>query len=148
MGLFAPLSYLRTEEDWGVGDLDALMMWVEFAKKAGVSLISLLPLNLPMDDNSPYSNVSAFVFDPVYIGMKMLLEYFDIPPNTNDSFSKIPPLVATLHAQGAGLNRQPNATNHETRELKYQVLRELFEGFQAAELQQDSSIVVDFPSRP
>ena len=148
MGLFAPLSYLRTEEDWGVGDLDALMMWVEFAKKAGVSLISLLPLNLPMDDNSPYSNVSAFVFDPVYIGMKMLLEYFDIPPNPNDSFSKIPPLVETLHAQGAGLNRRHNATNHETRELKYQVLRELFEGFQAVELQQDSSIVVDFPSRP
>ena len=33
MGLFAPLSYLRTEEDWGVGDLDALMMWVELRRK-------------------------------------------------------------------------------------------------------------------
>ena len=148
MGLFAPLSYLRTRDDWGVGDLDALLQLVEFAKKTRVSVISLLPLNLPLHDNSPYNNASAYILDPVYIGMNMLLDHFEIPKNQNDSFSKIPSLIASINAKASALRKRKKSTNKETRKLKYKVLAEVFHGFKAVELGNESSTVSDFLSSP
>jgi len=148
MGLFAPLSYLRTRDDWGVGDLDALLQLVEFAKKTRISIISLLPLNLPLHDNSPYNNASAFILDPVYIGMNMLLDHFDILKNQNDSFSKIPSLIASINAKASALRKRKKSTNKETRKLKYKVLAEVFHGFKAVELGNESSTVSDFLSSP
>ena len=86
LGLFAPLSYWRSQDDWGIGDLDVFIKVVEFAKQMHASILSLLPLNIPLFDNCPYANASIFVFNPVYIGLNMLIEYLDMDEETTLRF--------------------------------------------------------------
>lgn len=148
MGLFAPLSYLRTRDDWGVGDLDALLKLVEFAQKTGISIISLLPLNLPLHDNSPYNNASAFILDPVYIGMNMLLDHFDILKNQKDSVSEMPALIASMNTKASALRKRKKSTCGQTRGFKYEVLKAVFQEFKAVELGDESATISGFGSTP
>ena len=65
LGIFAPLSYWKSKEDWGIGDADVLLRVIAFAKQHKISVLSMLPLNFPITDNCPYANSSAYIFDPV-----------------------------------------------------------------------------------
>jgi len=139
MGLFAPLSYWRSSEDWGVGDADVLSKVIEFAKKVRISVLSMLPLNIPLRDNCPYANASTYVFDPVYIGINMLLaDYgFGMYPEVNA-------FVSSLEDQIADLRSREKSLNDETRELKYSVFRMVFMKFRENELGDEGRNIADF----
>ncbi len=63
-GVLAPLFALRTETDLGVGDLEGLRQFVDWAAGVGFKLVQLLPINETGGDNSPYNAISAMAIEP------------------------------------------------------------------------------------
>lgn len=64
-GVLAPLFALRTENDLGIGDLDALRQFIDWAAGVGFRLVQLLPINETGRDHSPYNAISAVALDPL-----------------------------------------------------------------------------------
>jgi len=63
-GVLAPLFAIRTETDLGVGDLEGLRQFVDWAAGVGFQLVQLLPINETGGDNSPYNAISAMAIEP------------------------------------------------------------------------------------
>ncbi len=63
-GVLTPLFALRTENDLGIGDIDGLRQFIDWASGIGFKLVQLLPINETGGDNSPYNAISAMAIDP------------------------------------------------------------------------------------
>ncbi len=67
-GILLPLAAMKTDSDWGVGDFGSLEEWTEFLASLGTKIIQILPLQeTAPGENCPYSALSAFATDPVYV---------------------------------------------------------------------------------
>jgi len=70
-GILLPLFSLSSEYDFGCGDTSSLYEWIDFAKEIGFDTIQILPINeMPPETNCPYTSLSAFAVDPIYISIK------------------------------------------------------------------------------
>jgi len=70
-GVFLPLHALRTETDWGVGDLPGLLEFRAWAAARGAHAVASLPLlttylDAPLEP-SPYSPVSRLFWNELYL---------------------------------------------------------------------------------
>jgi 4-alpha-glucanotransferase len=63
-GVLAPLFALRRENDLGIGDLEALRQFIDWAAEIGFKLVQLLPINEMGGDHSPYNAISAVAIEP------------------------------------------------------------------------------------
>jgi 4-alpha-glucanotransferase len=63
-GVLTPLFALRTEKDLGIGDLEALRQFIDWAARIGFKLVQLLPINEVGGDHSPYNAISAVALEP------------------------------------------------------------------------------------
>jgi 4-alpha-glucanotransferase len=63
-GILAPLFALRTEDDLGIGDVEALREFLDWAAAIGFKLVQLLPINEVGGDHSPYNAISAVALEP------------------------------------------------------------------------------------
>ncbi len=69
-GVVIPLFSIRSGKGWGVGDIADIPRFASWAGQAGFSVLQLLPVNPTSGaDPSPYSSVSAFALDPVYLAL-------------------------------------------------------------------------------
>ena len=69
-GVMVPLFSLRTRTDAGIGDIAALGAMTDFAAAMAHRAILLLPLDETSPGfASPYSALSVFAIDPIYIGL-------------------------------------------------------------------------------
>ena len=66
-GLLTPLFALRSENDLGIGDVESLRQFVDWAADAGFELVQLLPVNETGNDHSPYNAISSVAIDPTTI---------------------------------------------------------------------------------
>jgi len=67
-GVTIPLFSLRTARSWGIGEIGDLPAFASWMATAGISLVQLLPLGeISGGDTSPYSAMTAFAIDPVFI---------------------------------------------------------------------------------
>ncbi len=74
-GILMPLAAMKTESDWGVGDFSSLNQWVRFLGGLGASIVQILPLQETAPGQTcPYSALSAFAIDPVYIDVNAVRE--------------------------------------------------------------------------
>ncbi len=64
-----PLFSLRSGRDCGIGDVGDLQALVDWSVQIGAEVIQLLPVNDMGMDNCPYSAVSAFALDPVFVAL-------------------------------------------------------------------------------
>ncbi len=76
-GINVPLSALRSEKSWGVGEFTDMNLLTDISKEAGLRLIQLLPINDTTathtnKDSYPYSAVSAFALHPIYLNVQKL----------------------------------------------------------------------------
>jgi 4-alpha-glucanotransferase len=72
-GVLIPLFSLRTHDDLGRGEILDLAPMIDFAREMGLGLIQLLPLDEgAIDETSPYSAMSVFAVDPVYLSLRGL----------------------------------------------------------------------------
>ena len=73
-GTAVPVSALKTTESCGCGEFLDLIPFAEFCASAGLKLIQLLPVNDTGTESSPYSALSAFALNPVYLRLQALPE--------------------------------------------------------------------------
>jgi 4-alpha-glucanotransferase len=136
MGLFAPLSYWRSGDDTGIGDIDTLYKVIDFAKDTDQSVIQMLPLNLPSADNCPYAIASNYIFDPVYIGIKSLFDFICKSPG----YSEAKDMFRSRETEFAGLRKGRKSVNEKIRQIKYEIFRVVFDIFKKEELNNIASI--------
>jgi len=85
-GVVIPLAALYTKDCPSVGVFTALKPFADFCKKAGLSIIQLLPVNDTGTQSSPYSGLSAFALHPLYIDIEALPE-FDAAYKSDKTFA-------------------------------------------------------------
>ncbi len=71
-GVSVPLLSVLTKKSFEAGDIYSLQLLGDWAKECGLSIIQILPLNDLGFGRSPYSSISAFAIDPIYISLHML----------------------------------------------------------------------------
>jgi len=70
-GILLPLFSVSSRSDFGCGDTATLMEWIDFVKEMNFDIIQLLPINeMPPETNCPYTSLTAFAMDPIYISIK------------------------------------------------------------------------------
>ncbi len=78
-GAFLPLYAIRSESDWGIGDLKDMERAQEFLREQGASFFGTLPmLAIPSQndeiDPSPYSPVSRLFWNEIFLNLPELIE--------------------------------------------------------------------------
>jgi len=66
-GLLAPITALRSRNDLGIGDTEALVEFCAWSASKGFGLVQILPVNEPGSDHSPYNIISSMAIDPLTI---------------------------------------------------------------------------------
>lgn len=74
-GVSVPVFSLRSENSAGIGEFDDLKKLIDWAQRAELKLIQLLPVNDTTatgswHDSYPYAAISAFALNPVYINLE------------------------------------------------------------------------------
>jgi len=122
-GVCAPLFSLRSSRDAGVGDFGDLFLLVDWCRRIGASVIQMLPLNDMGLDSVPYSALSAFALDPIYIALDRV-----------DEIASAPDLSARLAELSESLNHAPRVDYLAVRRRKSALLEEAFLQADGAEL--------------
>ncbi|MGH7336522.1 MAG: 4-alpha-glucanotransferase, partial [Myxococcota bacterium] len=112
-GVAVPLSALRSKRDAGIGEIFDLAPFLDWAVAAGQHLVALLPLGeLAPGEASPYSALSTFAIDPLYLTLA------EIPELAGVAAAEEPPVADT-----ARVDRE------RVRAWKEPLLAEAFERF-------------------
>lgn len=74
-GVAIPVFSLRSKKSFGTGEFNDIMLLVDWAKKTGIKLIQLLPVNDTTDTNTwrdsyPYNAISAFALHLLYLNLE------------------------------------------------------------------------------
>ena len=77
-GVAIPVFGLRSEHSFGVGEFTDLKLLADWAKRAGLKLIQILPINDTSAthtwlDSYPYAAISAFALHPLYLNLNQLV---------------------------------------------------------------------------
>jgi 4-alpha-glucanotransferase len=77
-GVAIPVFSLRSENSFGVGEFADLKPLADWAKRAGLKLIQILPINDTSAthtwlDSYPYAAISAFALHPLYLNLNQLV---------------------------------------------------------------------------
>ncbi|HEY0872085.1 MAG TPA: 4-alpha-glucanotransferase [Vicinamibacterales bacterium] len=121
-GALVPLFSIPSRESWGIGEIADLPAFAAWSRKAGLSVVQLLPVNEMADgQSSPYSALSAMAIDPIFIAVRDVPEFVESGGEAS--------LTRQQREQLDALRRSPSVRHREVRELKAGVLRHLFERF-------------------
>lgn len=116
-GILIPLFSIRSIEDFGRGEFGGLIPMARMALAMGHRLLQLLPIDeVPPGETSPYSALSVFALDPIYLSVRPL-----------------PGVVpAECDAARTSFRRQDERANQlKLRMLKGQLLRESYRYFKS-----------------
>ena len=114
-GLCVPLFSLRSRRDCGIGDVADLRLLIDWCQKLGLSVVQILPINDMGLDGVPYSALSAFALDPVFIAMD------EIEALAGDAAC-----LERLRAAGERLSQASRVDYREVRKTKLSFLEEAF----------------------
>ena len=129
-GVFAPLYALRSERDWGAGDLAELEGMLSGVKAAGGSVVATLPLlasylDVPFEP-APYRPVSRIFWNEFYLAPERL-------PGFAECVAALRLWESTgLQNRISALRERPWVDYRETMALKRAVLEELAAAFFAS----------------
>lgn len=126
-GVTVPLAALRTTDDWGVGQISALVPFGAFVRKAGHTLVQILPpYELAQGETSPYGARTAFGLDPIYLTLEAVPEL--------DSETLAHFLTPEVKAEIEHLRALPRVDFEAVRRLKDRALALAFGRFLEREL--------------
>lgn len=83
-GVSIPVSSLRSERGYGIGEFADLEAFARWAAGCGMNLVQILPVNdttsdLSWRDSDPYKAISAMALHPIYINVPSLYEEYGLP---------------------------------------------------------------------
>ncbi len=130
-GILLPVSSMKTERDWGVGDLSSLCEWVSFLSGLGTKIVQILPLQeTAPGQNCPYSALSAFAIDPVYIDVTSVREVALSPAASQT--------VQQMQGEIAAWRQAARAPFGPVKKAKLQVLWQAYRYFLETDIAQSS----------
>lgn len=88
-GVAVPVFSLRTEDGFGVGEFSDLKKLADWADKASLGIIQILPINdtsanYSWTDSYPYATISVYALHPQYISIENL--DFELPKELVEGF--------------------------------------------------------------
>ncbi len=118
-GIAIPVFSLRTRNSFGVGEFLDLKLLIEWAKKTGMKLIQVLPLNdttatYTRMDSYPYAAISAFALHPIYLNLEKC------------AGKKYASLIKPLSKKKKQLNELPDLDYVEVLKCKLLTIKELY----------------------
>src|SRR6476661_10580512 len=120
-GVLAPLFALRSQHGLGIGDVETLREFIEWAREIGFRVVQLLPINETGADNSPYNAISAMAIEPTTLHLAP-----GSPPDlTREAFE-----VALAEVDLPSL-RRGRANYRRVKELKQRIFEKAFANFSA-----------------
>jgi 4-alpha-glucanotransferase len=83
-GVAIPVFSLRSNNSFGVGEFTDMNLLVDWAKKIGLKLIQILPINDTTAthkwmDSYPYAAISAFALHPIYVNVGQMADEANQP---------------------------------------------------------------------
>ncbi len=118
-GVAIPVFSLRTEMGFGVGEFSDMILLIDWAKKVGLNLIQILPVNdttanHKWTDSYPYAAISAFALHPLYINLEKV---------AGKEFSN---LLKPLKKKKKHLNELANLDYEMVMKFKLSALKEVY----------------------
>jgi len=118
-GVNIPVFSLRSKSSYGVGEFADLKLLVDWAKKTGLKLIQILPVNdtsatHTWADSYPYAAISAFALHPIYLNLEKV------------AGKKYESVIKPLRKKQKQLNELPELNYEEVMKVKLFVIKELF----------------------
>ncbi|MCU7551576.1 4-alpha-glucanotransferase [Chitinophagaceae bacterium LB-8] len=119
-GVAIPVFSLRSQNSGGIGEFSDLKLLADWAADTGLKLIQVLPVNdttatFTPKDSYPYSAISAFALNPVYINLQQV------------AGNQYAAALKAYANQLQNLNSLSEVDYEAVIELKLKVLRELFD---------------------
>jgi 4-alpha-glucanotransferase len=119
-GVSIPVFSLRSKKSFGVGEFCDIKLLIDWAKKTGLKLIQLLPVNDTTAnhnwrDSYPYAAISAFALHPIYINLEKV---------AGKEFASI---IKPLSRKQKQLNDLKEFDYEQVMKFKLSALKELFE---------------------
>jgi 4-alpha-glucanotransferase len=117
-GVAIPVFSLRSENSFGIGEFSDLKKLVDWAKRTGMKMIQVLPVNdttitYSWTDSYPYNAISIYALHPIYIALREL-------PLTNLG------LYEKYRQEAEALNKLETVDYEQVLKLKLEYLQSLF----------------------
>jgi len=123
-GINVPLFSIPTTRSWGIGEFYDLVDFARWAEAAGQSVLQILPvMELPAIERSPYSALTSFALDPIYIAVPRVADY-----------SGTGQMPASLQDEIRELRSEPRVDYARVRALKQRCLQRAWSHFSATEI--------------
>lgn len=118
-GVAIPVFSIRTKNSLGVGEFPDLKLFGDWSKKAGISLIQILPINDTTANNNkldtyPYAAISVFALHPQY------LKISDLPYKMDKKFND------RLNKTSLELNDSQGVDYEIMMSTKWEFIKEIF----------------------
>ena len=118
-GILTPLSAIKSHDSLGIGEIMDLKLLIDWCRLTGNSIIQLLPLNeMNHLEKSPYSALSVFAIDPIYVSLKYIGRFHTCP--------EIKQYMEQNASNIETLKNQDRVNFTEVRYIKMKLLRLLF----------------------
>jgi 4-alpha-glucanotransferase len=136
-GLLVPLFALRSDDDWGIGEIRHIGRFAAWMGTTGHRLLALLPVTeIPPGERSPYAALTAFAIDPIYASLADVDDFV--------AAGGVAALDAADQAALAGARSCPVIDYDGVRRLKQRALACAFARFQAGDGARDPSRAAAF----
>jgi 4-alpha-glucanotransferase len=121
-GILLPLFSCPSRRSWGIGEIGDLPAVARWLREAGLDMLQMLPLNeMAAGQQSPYSALSAMAFDPIFIAIEEIPEFYAI--GGEESMS------TEARERLAHVRNAPSIAYAEVRQLKTEALGAIYAGF-------------------
>ncbi len=118
-GVAIPVFSLRSKNSWGVGEFADIKLLVDWAKRTGLQLIQILPVNdtnatQSWVDSYPYAAISAFALHPMYLNPEQLVN------------KKNKSLLKNLQKEKEQLNKNAAIDYEAVNKLKWSLFKKIY----------------------
>lgn len=121
-GMLVPLFSLVSTRGWGIGEFLDLPVFSEWLAAAGQNVVQILPITeIPEEETSPYSALTAMALDPIYITLSAVEDFAAIGGENN--------LDAEARTMLDGVRRASRIDYRRVRVLKSRCLRRAHQHF-------------------
>jgi 4-alpha-glucanotransferase len=133
-GTLVPVFALRHENDFGIGDTEAVRQAITFCGQQKLGLLQVLPINETGDDNSPYNAISSVALDPVYL----TLTPAQVPGLQEETLAKLFPDALLKQLRSGPVQYR------QVKQLKLEALSHAYVEFEAVDLETGTDLAYEF----